>query len=171
MGNVRLQARADVVVQVSWTRRATADLVAIGAYIAQFSPASARKMAQRLKEAAASLSTQPHRGRLIDAGVRELAVVRPYIIRYRSNAGTVRILRIRHSARKPLDNPVGFSEPEWEVFSVSPFEEIDEETEERLIAEAEADIAAGRVISNEAVVRWIKSRGTPDELPPPRCGE
>lgn len=126
-------------------------------------------MAQRLKEAATSLSTQPHRGRLIDAGIRELAVVRPYIIRYRANAQTVRILRIRHSARKPLDTPAGFSEPEWEAFS--PFEEIDEETEERLIAEAEADIAAGRVISNEAVMRWIKSWGTPDELPPPRCGE
>lgn len=169
MGNVRLQARADVVVQVSWTRRATADLVAIGTYIARFSPASARKMAQRLKEAAASLSTQPHRGRLIDGGVRELAVVRPYIIRYRANAETVRILRIRHSARKPLDNPVGFSEPEWEDFS--PFEEIDEETEEQLIAEAEAGIAAGRVVSNESVMRWIRSWGTPAELPPPRCGE
>jgi hypothetical protein len=126
-------------------------------------------MARRLKEAAESLSTQPHRGRLIDAGVRELAVVRPYIIRYRSNAGTVRILRIRHFAHKPLDNPAGFSEPEWEVFS--PFEVIDVETEERLIAEAEADIAAGRVVSNEAVMSWIKSWGTPDELPPPQCGD
>lgn len=65
-----------------------------------------------------------------------------------------------------MDNPAGFSEPEWEVFS--PFEEIDEETEERRIAEAEADIAAGRVISNEAVMRWIKSWGTPDELPAPK---
>lgn len=126
-------------------------------------------MAQRLKEVATSLSTQPNRGRLIDAGVRELAVVRPYFIRYRASAGTVRILRIRHSARKPLDDPAGFSEPEWEIFS--PFEEIDEETEEQLIAEAEADIAAGRVIGNEAVMRWIKSWDPPDELQPPQCGD
>lgn len=51
------------------------------------------------------------------------------------------------------------------------FDEIDEEAEERALAEAEADFAAGRVISHEAVVRWLKSWGTPDELPPPKCGE
>jgi predicted transcriptional regulator len=51
------------------------------------------------------------------------------------------------------------------------FDEIDEEAEERAIREAEAAIREGRVISHEAVVRWLKSWGTPDELPPPKCGE
>ena len=68
----------------------------------------------------------------------------------------------------PEDKP-GFSEdpaPEFDLF-----EEIDEAEAERRIAEADADIAAGRVISHEAMLRWIKSWGTPDELPPPQCGE
>ena len=156
-------------VQVTWTRRATADLVAIAGYIAHFSPVSARKIALRLKETAGSLSTQPDRGRLVDGTVRELAALRPWIIRYRVSAGGVRILRIRHSARKPLGNQPGFSEPNW-VF-LSPFDEFDEDTDERMIAEAEADIAAGRVISHEAVMRWIKSWGAPDELPAPKCGD
>lgn len=51
------------------------------------------------------------------------------------------------------------------------FDEIDEDAEERAIAEAEADLAAGRVISNEAMTRWLLSWGKPDELPPPKCGE
>ena len=64
------------------------------------------------------------------------------------------------------------SKPEREI-SEEPdiFDEIDEEAEERAMAEAEADIAAGRVISHEAMVRWLESWGTPNELPPPKCGE
>ncbi|MBL8771259.1 MAG: CopG family transcriptional regulator [Phenylobacterium sp.] len=34
-----------------------------------------------------------------------------------------------------------------------------------------ADLEAGRVISHEAVMRWLLSWGTPDELPPPKCGD
>jgi predicted transcriptional regulator len=49
--------------------------------------------------------------------------------------------------------------------------EPDDEIEEQALAEAEADVAAGRVISHEAVKRWLLSWGTPDELPPPKCGE
>lgn len=51
------------------------------------------------------------------------------------------------------------------------FDEIDEEAEERALDEAEADIAAGRVISHEAMTRWLLSWGTANELPPPKCGE
>ncbi|MDO9078357.1 MAG: CopG family transcriptional regulator [Brevundimonas sp.] len=36
---------------------------------------------------------------------------------------------------------------------------------------AMADIDAGRFITHEAVVRWLKSWGTADELPPPKCGD
>lgn len=51
------------------------------------------------------------------------------------------------------------------------FDEIDAEAEERAIREGEADADAGRVISHEAVRRWLLSWGTPNELPPPKCGE
>ena len=36
---------------------------------------------------------------------------------------------------------------------------------------AMADIDAGRFITHEAVVRWLKSWGTDNELPPPKCGD
>lgn len=45
--------------------------------------------------------------------------------------------------------------------------ETDEALEARLDAEAEADIAAGRVVPHEKVVAWLKSWGTPNELPCP----
>lgn len=37
----------------------------------------------------------------------------------------------------------------------------------RAIAEARADVVAGRIIRHEDMVRWLRSWGTPDELPPP----
>ena len=36
---------------------------------------------------------------------------------------------------------------------------------------AMANIDAGRFITHEAVVRWLKSWGTDNELPPPKCGD
>ena len=51
------------------------------------------------------------------------------------------------------------------------FEPADDAAEARAIAEAEAQVLAGKVISHDAVRRWLKSWGTPDELPPPKCGE
>lgn len=51
------------------------------------------------------------------------------------------------------------------------FDEIDDDAETAADARAEADIAAGRVISHEAMKRWLQSWGTPDEIPAPKCGE
>ena len=51
------------------------------------------------------------------------------------------------------------------------FDQTDPDTEEAALQEAEEAIAAGRVVSHEAVVRWLRSWGTPDELPRPKCGE
>jgi predicted transcriptional regulator len=51
------------------------------------------------------------------------------------------------------------------------FDNIDQEAEARAIAEAEADVAAGRVVPHEQVVEWLKSWGAPNERPfplPPR---
>ncbi len=47
------------------------------------------------------------------------------------------------------------------------FDEIDQDAEARAIAEAEADVAAGRVVPHDEVVKWLRSWGTPDELPCP----
>jgi predicted transcriptional regulator len=38
------------------------------------------------------------------------------------------------------------------------------------IAEADADVAAGRLIDEAEIDAWIDSIGTDHELPPPRCG-
>jgi len=47
------------------------------------------------------------------------------------------------------------------------FDEIDKEAEAQAVAEGEADVAAGRVVPHGDVVEWLKSWGTPDELPCP----
>lgn len=87
-------------VQVAWTVRALADLNAIQAHIEQFRPLAAQRMAQRLRLAADSLAEHPERGRQVSR-LRELAVVPPYLIRYRIKDGTVEIIRIKHGAQRP----------------------------------------------------------------------
>lgn len=51
------------------------------------------------------------------------------------------------------------------------FDEVDEAQEAEADARAEADVQAGRVISNEAMKAWLLSWGTPDEKPPPADGD
>jgi len=51
------------------------------------------------------------------------------------------------------------------------FDEIDQAAEDAADAEGLADIEAGRVISHDAMKRWLLSWGTPDELPPPAVGD
>ncbi|HEY1430981.1 MAG TPA: hypothetical protein VGF39_05030, partial [Stellaceae bacterium] len=45
--------------------------------------------------------------------------------------------------------------------------DINTDTEARAIEEAEADVADGRLVPHEEVVKWLQSWGTPDELPCP----
>ena len=45
------------------------------------------------------------------------------------------------------------------------------EAEAKSEARAEADIAAGRVISHQAVRRWLESWGSAKRLPRPRAGD
>lgn len=85
--------------QVVWSHRALADLAAIQGHIHQFRPLAAQRMAQRLKLAAESLSEHPERGRP-SGRLRELAIVPPYLVRYRIGAGVVEIVRIRHGAQR-----------------------------------------------------------------------
>jgi toxin ParE1/3/4 len=89
------------VVQVVWTRAAASELRTIRAYVAQFSPLAAQRLAARLISAARTLEASPDKGRLISRGRRELAVIPPYLIRYVHAGERVVILEIRHSAREP----------------------------------------------------------------------
>jgi plasmid stabilization system protein ParE len=77
------------------------ELQAISAYVAQFSPLAAQRLAVRLISAARSLETAPDRGRPISRGRRELAVIRPYLIRYIRNGERLIILELRHAAQEP----------------------------------------------------------------------
>lgn len=65
--------------------------------------------------------------------------------------------------------PVEFDD--WDDDEPGIFEIEDPEYEARLDALADADFAAGRVVSNEAVMRWVRSWGTENELPRPQWGE
>lgn len=51
------------------------------------------------------------------------------------------------------------------------FDDADDAADEAAMAEGEADIAAGRVISHEAMKAWLLSWGAADELPPPKVGD
>jgi toxin ParE1/3/4 len=84
---------------VRWTALAAQDLENIAVYIQRDNPATARRVARRLYDAAMSLETLPGRGRPGRiGGTRELSHS-PYIIVYRVSAETVEILRIYHSAQ------------------------------------------------------------------------
>jgi plasmid stabilization system protein ParE len=87
--------------RVIWTDEARANLLAIRSYIAQFSPLAAQRFSLKLVAAAEDLAENPDRGRSVGNGRRELALIRPYLIRYRVEADDVFILRIRHAARRP----------------------------------------------------------------------
>jgi len=89
------------VVQVVWTRGAAREIQAIRAYVAQFSPLAAQRLAIRLVQAARSLEHSPDRGRPITRGRRELTIIPPYLIRYSHVGDRVLILEIRHGARVP----------------------------------------------------------------------
>lgn len=46
--------------------------------------------------------------------------------------------------------------------------ERDEAEEARLDAAADAEIEAGQFVTHDRVAKWLKSWGTPDELPCPK---
>lgn len=50
------------------------------------------------------------------------------------------------------------------------FDDLDSAAEEAALVDAEAAYAAGRTISHEAMMDWLATWGSPDELPPPPVG-
>lgn len=60
------------------------------------------------------------------------------------------------------------ADPIFDPDELGIFDEADPEQEARALAEADADIAAGRVIPHEEVAAWLRTWGTPDAHPAPR---
>ena len=89
--------------KVVWPTKVLRSLISIEAYIARDDPNAATRLGGRVFAAGESLAIFPNRGRPAGNGVRQLATVSPYIIRYRVHGDTVTILSIRHGARRPLD--------------------------------------------------------------------
>lgn len=88
--------------RVLWPPSALRDIWRIYDYAAAFNPRAATKLAEALIAAADSLAEFPHRGRPVaGTAMRELVVVRPYIIRYEVRSDEVWIIRIRHGAQRP----------------------------------------------------------------------
>jgi len=51
------------------------------------------------------------------------------------------------------------------------FDHADEAADEASLQRGLADAEAGRFISHDAMKRWLRSWGTGDPVPPPKCGE
>lgn len=88
--------------RVVWSDQAREDLVVIREYLAIVSPAAARELTAALITLSEGLCEFPNRGRPVRLGLRELTSLRPYVIRYAVLDEEVRIVTIRHSARKPM---------------------------------------------------------------------
>lgn len=90
--------------EVVWTELALSHLEAIRVYILQFNPRAARDVAASLKALGDSLSHFPQRGRPVPGtNMRELISKYPYSIRYVVEGGTVVVLRVRHTSRRPTN--------------------------------------------------------------------
>jgi|SRR4051794_22391175 toxin ParE1/3/4 len=88
--------------RVRWTPRARDGFRRQTRYIAQDSPAAARRVATRVRDAVHSLATHPlqgHPGRVVDT--RELVVPRtPFTVVYRVREQIVEVVGIVHHAQQ-----------------------------------------------------------------------
>ena len=87
-----------------WSPAATRQLAAVGRYLeAEAGPATAYRVRNDLRGAAARQSDFPYIGRATSGATRVLVSVAPYLIRYRVTADHVLIVGVRHGAQRPLD--------------------------------------------------------------------
>ncbi|TPG21045.1 type II toxin-antitoxin system RelE/ParE family toxin [Sphingomonas koreensis] len=89
--------------RIIWTREASDNLEDIRRYLVEFNAAAAQNLAQRIIATAQSLSEFPHRGRPIGDGLRQIALIYPYLIRYSVDGEMVIITGVRHGARSGDD--------------------------------------------------------------------
>jgi len=88
---------------IVWSPEAIQDLVSLRAYIAEDTPAGARRIVLRiLHDIEYLLPDNPHIGRPGRVpGTRELVIPRtPYIVPYRMQGASIQILRVYHGARR-----------------------------------------------------------------------
>jgi toxin ParE1/3/4 len=92
-------------VSVAYSRRAVSDLRGIAAYYAgSDNPAVGEKVAARIRQVVARVERLLRSGRPVSQrpGVRVTPLLRyPYLIFYELTGDGVRILHIRHAARRP----------------------------------------------------------------------
>jgi toxin ParE1/3/4 len=92
---------------IVWSPEAIQDLISLRAYIAEESPAGARRVVLRiLHNVEHLLPDNPHIGRPGRVpGTRELVIARtPYIVPYRVLGEAIQILRVYHGARRWPDS-------------------------------------------------------------------
>jgi toxin ParE1/3/4 len=92
---------------IVWSPGAIQDLISLRAYIAEQSPAGARRIVLRILHTVERvLPDNPHMsrpGRVL--GTRELVIAQtPYIVPYRVQRGSIQILRVYHGARRWPDS-------------------------------------------------------------------
>jgi addiction module RelE/StbE family toxin len=86
---------------VFWTEAADEDLATITGYVAEYSPAAARRLWQRLKSSAISLSEHPYLFKESERmpGYREIVAHPNYLVFYRVLADRVQIEMVAHARR------------------------------------------------------------------------
>lgn len=87
--------------RVIWSDQALEQLEAITTYVRTDSPAAAGRLEARIVGKADRLAMMPDRGRPISRGRRVIAVTPNYLLCYAAVGEEVRILTVRHSARRP----------------------------------------------------------------------
>jgi toxin ParE1/3/4 len=88
--------------RVIWSPAALRQVARASDYLMDFNPRAAVELLEGLVAAGDSLEHFPHRGRHVPGSdTRELVTAYPYIIRYRIARDTARILRVRHTSRRP----------------------------------------------------------------------
>ena len=88
---------------IVWSPEAIQDLISLRVYIAEESPAGARRVVLGiLRDVENLLPDNPHMGRPGRVpGTRELVIPRtPYIVPYRMQGESIQILRVYHGARR-----------------------------------------------------------------------
>jgi toxin ParE1/3/4 len=93
--------------KIIWSPEAIQDLISLRAYIAEESPAGARRIVLRILHTVERLLPDtPHMGRPGRvSGTRELVIAQtPYIVPYRVQREVIQILRVYHSARRWPDS-------------------------------------------------------------------
>jgi toxin ParE1/3/4 len=92
---------------IVWSPEAIQDLISLRAYVAEESPAGARRIVLRiLRDVERLLPDNPHMGRPGRVpGIRELVIPQtPYIVPYRVRREAIQILRVYHGARRWPDS-------------------------------------------------------------------